>query len=84
MQRIKSEGKTLQNINSSANMEEHKGKNNQFSERKFKMNWTNLVEDEPVKSSAHGDDEENVAQISSIKKQKLDHCLGQIERNREI
>lgn len=81
---IKWEGKTLRNINSSANTEEHKGENNQFSEKKFKMNWTNLVEDEPVKSSPHGDDKENVAQISSIKKQKLYHCLGQLERDREI
>lgn len=64
--------------------EERKGKNDQFSERKFKMNWTNLVEDEPVKSSPHGDDKENVAQISSIKKQKLYHRLGQIEGDREI
>lgn len=47
-------------------------------------NSNNLVKDEPVKSSSHGDSEENIGQISSIKQQKLQHGLWRREGQSNI
>lgn len=49
----------------------------------FKWNKTNLVKDEPIESSSHSDCEENIGQISSVKQQKLQHCLEQEEGEEE-
>lgn len=47
------------------------------------MNWTNLIENEPVQSSSHSDNEENIGQISSVEQQKLHQCLEWTQRDTE-
>ena len=51
------------------------------------MSWrnlTNLVKDEPIKSSSHGDSEEDIGEIAGIKQHELQHCLRQGERQTNI
>lgn len=76
------ERKGLQEEGIGANAE--KCKCEQSSYEQPLRNQNNLVKDEPVKSSSHGDSEENIGQISSIKQQKLQHGLRQREGQSHI